>query len=45
MKIVRNDYWFKPKSFGYGAQPVTWDGWLSTAVFIILLFWIASGIT
>ncbi|MGO9008135.1 MAG: hypothetical protein ACLQIQ_06915 [Beijerinckiaceae bacterium] len=20
-------YWFKPKSFGYGATPVTWEGW------------------
>jgi len=20
-------YWFKPKSYGYGATPVTWQGW------------------
>jgi hypothetical protein len=20
-------YWFKPKSYGYGATPVTWEGW------------------
>ena len=23
-------YWFCPKSFGYGAAPVTWEGWLLT---------------
>jgi hypothetical protein len=21
-------YWFKPKTYGYGATPVTWQGWL-----------------
>jgi isoprenylcysteine carboxyl methyltransferase (ICMT) family protein YpbQ len=20
-------FWFKPKSYGYGATPVTWEGW------------------
>jgi hypothetical protein len=23
-------YWFRPKSFGYGATPVTWQGWALT---------------
>jgi hypothetical protein len=23
-------YWFKPKSFGYGATPVSWQGWAWT---------------
>jgi hypothetical protein len=23
-------YWFRPKSSGYGATPVTWEGWLLT---------------
>jgi hypothetical protein len=23
-------YWFRPKRFGYGATPVTWQGWLFT---------------
>jgi len=25
-------YWFKPKSFGYGATPVTWEAWALTIV-------------
>ena len=24
------DYWFKPKTYGYGATPVTWQGWVVT---------------
>ena len=23
-------YWFRPKSFGYGATPITWEGWAVT---------------
>ena len=23
-------YWFKPKKYGYGATPVTWEGWVAT---------------
>ena len=23
-------YWFKPKRYGYGAMPVTWQGWVLT---------------
>ena len=22
------EYWFKPKRYGYGATPVTWQGWV-----------------
>ncbi len=25
-------YWFKPKSYGYGATPISWEGWLVTFV-------------
>ena len=23
-------YWFKPKRYGYGATPVSWEGWTVT---------------
>ena len=23
-------YWFRPKPYGYGATPVTWQGWAVT---------------
>lgn len=36
-------YWFRQKSFGYGATPNTWQGWLLTfvacaAIFGVVLF-------
>jgi len=30
-------YWFKPKQFGYGATPVTWQGWAITAVSVVII--------
>ncbi len=29
--------WFGPRKFGWGARPVTWQGWLSVAVYVGLL--------
>jgi hypothetical protein len=31
---VRPGYWFAPKLFGFGATPVTWQGWALTLGFI-----------
>ncbi len=25
---MSNRYWFKPKTYGYGVTPVSWEGWL-----------------
>ncbi|WP_447728402.1 hypothetical protein [Sphingomonas koreensis] len=30
-------YWFAQKRFGYGAVPVTWQGWLSTLIYLALV--------
>jgi hypothetical protein len=30
-------YWFKPKTYGYGATPVNWKGWAATAAFVAIL--------
>lgn len=27
-----SDYWFRPKRYGYGAEPANWKGWLATLV-------------
>jgi hypothetical protein len=27
---VSERYWFRPKSFGYGWTPITWEGWAVT---------------
>jgi hypothetical protein len=30
------DYWFKPKTYGYGATPSSWKGWAAVLGFIAL---------
>jgi hypothetical protein len=27
------EYWFKPKTYGYGASPTNWKGWAATLCF------------
>lgn len=34
-------YWFKPKRFGFGFFPISIEGWIATAVLLVLV--IASG--
>jgi len=34
------DPWFKPKTYGYGASPANWKGWVAVLVYglVVLLF-------
>jgi len=32
-----NEYWFVPKRYGYGAAPVTSEGWLLCAIFVAIV--------
>jgi hypothetical protein len=32
-----SDFWFKPKTFGYGATPANWKGWAVTLAFVALM--------
>lgn len=34
---VREGYWFAQKLYGYGAVPVTWQGWLTTLTYVALV--------
>ena len=34
-------YWFKPRRYGWGARPITWEGWL----FVIALFVFLAGVS
>ena len=31
--------WFKARSYGYGWEPVTWQGWLVVILFVGGLLW------
>ena len=35
MKLKK--YWFQPKSYGYGLTPISWEGWVATALFVLVL--------
>jgi hypothetical protein len=30
-------YWFKPREYGYGATPVTWQGWAITVAAVVVV--------
>ena len=30
-------YWFKPKQYGYGATPTTWQGWTLTLATVVAM--------
>jgi hypothetical protein len=34
---VVTTYWFKPREYGYGATPVTWQGWVLTIATMIVV--------
>ena len=40
-----NDFWFKPKSFGYGATPVTWEGWAVVVAYLAVVLGCALMLT
>jgi hypothetical protein len=32
-----SEYWFRPKTYGYGATPNTWQGWAVIVGFVIVI--------
>lgn len=40
--MKNNKYWFKPKTYGYGVQPSSWEGVLATFGLIGALMLIAA---
>jgi hypothetical protein len=36
-------YWFRQKTFGYGATPNTWQGWVFTIVGVVLIMGVVLG--
>ena len=31
------DYWFKPKTYGYGATPANWKGWVAVLGYVAVI--------
>jgi hypothetical protein len=38
------EYWFKPKTHGYGAYPTHWKGWALTFGFVAVMVLLAGAI-
>ncbi len=36
--MKKNNLWFKAKHYGWGWYPVTWQGWVVTLIWAILVF-------
>lgn len=34
-------YWFKPKRYGFGAAPSSWQGWALTAAYVAIVMALA----
>jgi uncharacterized membrane protein AbrB (regulator of aidB expression) len=34
---MSSEFWFKPKTLGYGATPTTWEGWAVVAVYSLVV--------
>ena len=30
-------YWFKPKRYGIGAAPASWEGWVVSAIYAVVV--------
>jgi len=30
-------YWFRPKAYGYGAEPLNWKGWAATLIYVAVV--------
>ncbi|AJP73030.1 hypothetical protein [Sphingomonas hengshuiensis] len=39
---IRPGYWFRPRRFGFGARPATWQGWVVTLVFVVAAALVAN---
>lgn len=39
--MIFNQYWFKPKKYGYGATPSTWEGWSLIFLYIAFISYIS----
>lgn len=37
-----NKYWFRPKKYGWGYVPISWEGWVLTIAFILIFIGLAN---
>lgn len=48
IKYLKNNpkgYWFKAKLYGWGWFPATWQGWLITGIYLLLVVFASDGLS
>jgi hypothetical protein len=40
-----SEYWFRPKTYGYGATPVSWKGWAAVGGYLAVILAITLPLT
>ncbi len=43
--MTKNKLWFKAKRYGWGWYPSSWEGWLVTILFILLVIYRANKVS
>jgi RsiW-degrading membrane proteinase PrsW (M82 family) len=38
-------YWFKPRTYGYGATPANWRGWVAVAAYVAVVLALVLAVT
>lgn len=36
-----NKYWFKPKRYGLGAYPSSWEGWFLVIAYVVIIVYLS----
>lgn len=44
MTAESEHFWFKPRRYGYGAAPFTWQGWALSGLFVVSVLVVAYAI-
>lgn len=39
---MKNNLWFKRKTYGYGWTPSTWQGWTVVIIWLILFYFVVT---
>ena len=37
MRHAEKHYWFRPKRYGYGAEPLNWKGWMAVVIYVAVV--------
>ena len=42
-EIKNKKFWFVTKRYGFGWRPSSWQGWVSTLIYVVAIIFVVSG--